>query len=255
MNEQKKRSVLNHISGGLDWKEAQRYGKSKWEVSGNVIHMRFCSNSNKDGCTYVYNINPNTLNAHFEVWICGNSSRYYFIPIPIIKQIYTDPEGFVDKQHQNMRVVHINTSTHKVNFSRTKNNEIDFNEYFCAVLNPIYWVDSGEEFISKEGKKTQVSVNSYERNPELRKKCIAHHGTSCCICGFSFETVYGDVAKDFIHVHHLNPLSEVGSEHDVDPVNDLRPVCPNCHAVLHIRNPAYNIEEVRKLLKWKWHTK
>jgi predicted HNH restriction endonuclease len=38
-------------------------------------------------------------------------------------------------------------------------------------------------------------------------------------------------------------------EYVVDPVADLRPVCPNCHAVLHSRRPAYSIEEVRGLLE------
>lgn len=75
----------------------------------------------------------------------------------------------------------------------------------------------------------------------------------CCICGFSFEAFYGEVAKDFIHVHHLNPFAEVGTEHDVDPIEDLRPVCPNCHAVFHIKKPAYSIKEVQDLLKFeKW---
>jgi predicted HNH restriction endonuclease len=43
-------------------------------------------------------------------------------------------------------------------------------------------------------------------------------------------------------------LSEIGGEYIVDPVADLRPVCPNCHAVLHRRIPAYSIEEVRVFL-------
>jgi predicted HNH restriction endonuclease len=33
----------------------------------------------------------------------------------------------------------------------------------------------------------------------------------------------------------------------VDPVDDLRPVCPNCHAVLHL-SQCRSIEEVRQLL-------
>ena len=36
---------------------------------------------------------------------------------------------------------------------------------------------------------------------------------------------------------------------EVDPVADLRPVCPNCHAVIHLGGACRTIEEVRRLLK------
>lgn len=100
-----------------------------------------------------------------------------------------------------------------------------------------------------EGAVCRVSVNAYERNPEARSRCIERHGTNCCICGFSFGAVYGQVGEGYIHVHHLRPLSEIRGEYVVDPVEDLRPVCPNCHAVLHRRIPAYSIEEVRSFLR------
>ncbi|MFQ3651911.1 MAG: HNH endonuclease [Gemmataceae bacterium] len=99
-----------------------------------------------------------------------------------------------------------------------------------------------------EGAVCRVMVNAYERNPQARRRCIEAHGTSCVICGFSFGEAYGEVAEGYIHVHHLRPLSEIGGEYTVDPVEDLRPVCPNCHAVLHRRIPAYSIEEVRAFL-------
>jgi predicted HNH restriction endonuclease len=99
-----------------------------------------------------------------------------------------------------------------------------------------------------EGAAYRVSVNAYERNQEARRRCIEHHGVSCCICTFNFRDVYGEVAEGFIHVHHLRSLSELGVEYIVDPVKDLRPICPNCHAVLHRRTPAYSIEEVQNFL-------
>ena len=102
-----------------------------------------------------------------------------------------------------------------------------------------------------EGASRIVRVNAYERDPKARPLCLAAHGTNCHVCNFNFEAVYGKVAEGFIHVHHLHPLSEVGEEHVVDPVADLRPVCPNCHAVLHRRVPALNIEELQALMEWQ----
>ena len=98
-----------------------------------------------------------------------------------------------------------------------------------------------------EGIKKSVLVNSYERNPVARKKCIEHYGAKCAVpnCGFDFEKVYGDIGKGFIHVHHLTKLSDIGQGYEVDPVKDLRPVCPNCHAMLHQKNPPYAIDEIK----------
>lgn len=99
-----------------------------------------------------------------------------------------------------------------------------------------------------EGGTRQITANVHERNPEARRCCIAHYGYSCSACGFNFEKTYGDVGKDFIHVHHLVPLSEIVEEYEVHPEKDLRPVCPNCHAIIHKKKPAYTIDEVRELL-------
>ena len=100
-----------------------------------------------------------------------------------------------------------------------------------------------------EGATKSILVNAYERNPEARRLCKEHHGTSCCICGFDFGATYGAEAEGYIHAHHLRPLSEIGAEYVVDPVKDLRPVCPNCHAVLHLGGRCRTIDEVKRLLE------
>ncbi len=100
-----------------------------------------------------------------------------------------------------------------------------------------------------EGAVTRVTVNAYERNPEARRRCIAEHGTACCVCGFDFGAAYGPVAEGYIHVHHLRPLSEIRESYVVDPVAELRPVCPNCHAVLHLGSQCRTVDEVRQLLR------
>ena len=57
--------------------------------------------------------------------------------------------------------------------------------------------------------------------------------------------IYGAAAKHLIHVHHLVPLSKIRKAHRVDPVRDLRPVCPNCHAAIHLTNPPTGIEDLK----------
>jgi 5-methylcytosine-specific restriction protein A len=115
----------------------------------------------------------------------------------------------------------------------------------------IIYPDEIKEERLTEGSKKQITVNAYERNPKAREKCIKHYGTKCFICSFDFEKTYGQIGKGFIHVHHLKPLSEINEEYTIDPIEDLRPVCPNCHAMLHKKSPAYRIEEVQDFINKK----
>lgn len=101
----------------------------------------------------------------------------------------------------------------------------------------------------EEGARFRVEVNIYERSREARNKCVSHYGARCSVCEFDFEAVYGDIGKGFIHVHHLVPLSEITKSYVVDPVRDPRPVCPNCHAIIHRQVPAFSISEIRNLIK------
>ncbi|WP_373427346.1 HNH endonuclease [Arthrobacter globiformis] len=84
-----------------------------------------------------------------------------------------------------------------------------------------------------EGAASRVEVNRYERSTDARRDCIKHRGTTCEACGFSFEAVYGGIGKDFIHVHHIVPISQLGTDYRLDPVQDLVPLCANCHAMAH----------------------
>jgi len=96
-----------------------------------------------------------------------------------------------------------------------------------------------------EGAKKQITINRYERDRAARTKCIEKHGLSCAVCNFNFESSYGSRGAGFIHVHHLKPLGEIGESYKLNPVKDLRPVCPNCHAMLHRTIPAISIEELQ----------
>jgi len=100
-----------------------------------------------------------------------------------------------------------------------------------------------------EGKTKTVLVNSYERNQVARQICIEHYGTFCQICNFDFEKIYGNIGKDFIHVHHIVDIATIGNEYSVDPIKDLMPVCPNCHSMLHKKKPADLIDELKKMMK------
>lgn len=100
-----------------------------------------------------------------------------------------------------------------------------------------------------EGARFQVSINAYERSAKARSACIAHHGLSCAACGFDFAGVYGSLGEGFIHVHHVKPIGTVGAEYEVDPVKDLVPVCPNCHAMIHRTEPPLLVAQLAEHLR------
>lgn len=102
-----------------------------------------------------------------------------------------------------------------------------------------------------EGAKVFVQVNRYERSSVARKRCIEYHGCSCYVCGLDFEKKYGDLGKGFIHVHHVKPLNEIDASYVVDYKNDLIPVCPNCHAMLHrkIDGKSLSWQELRSFIE------
>lgn len=100
-----------------------------------------------------------------------------------------------------------------------------------------------------EGASLTVKVNRFERNQQAREACISHHGASCKVCDLNFVQTYGNLGAGFIHVHHIVPISEICNEYEVDPVNDLVPVCPNCHAMIHRKTPPLTVEQLRKIIR------
>ena len=100
-----------------------------------------------------------------------------------------------------------------------------------------------------EGGRRQTTSNVYERNTAARKRCIDYHKPICKVCDFDFAAVYGPLAAGFIHVHHLKALSEIGKQYKVSPIKDLVPVCPNCHAVIHLGGNNRKTEDVKELIK------
>jgi len=99
-----------------------------------------------------------------------------------------------------------------------------------------------------EGAEVTVTINAYERSAKARAACIAHHGASCAVCSFDFKNVFGDLGAGFIHVHHIVPIGSIQDEYEVDPITDLIPVCPNCHAMIHRVEPPLAVDQLREHL-------
>lgn len=167
---------------------------------------------------------------------------------PQIKRMINPPDG---------QKIFLFTRTDSY-FPFTFEGNITANEYFDTKPVKIIWrfveypyesLIEKESTILNEGTLSKVHVNKYERNPLARRVCIAHYGTYCSACGFDFYATYGDLGKDYIHVHHLIPIASIGKEYTIVPEKDLIPVCPNCHAMIHKRTPALSLEELREIMQ------
>ena len=124
--------------------------------------------------------------------------------------------------------------------------ERQFNDYY----HENFFTDIGINETEFEGAVHKVLVNRYERSSIARGKCIEFHGIRCGICNINLSDVYGQIAEGFIHVHHVVPISSVKVNYKIDYKDDLIPVCPNCHAMLHrkVNGKQISIDELRNII-------
>ncbi|MDF4026298.1 hypothetical protein P3W24_15095 [Luteibacter sp. PPL201] len=100
-----------------------------------------------------------------------------------------------------------------------------------------------------EGGRFEVRSTAVERNPKARLDCIAHYGPRCFACGFDFTITYGELGKDFIHVHHRKDIALSNGVYVIDPIEHLIPLCPNCHAMVHRTRPSMSVEALQELIR------
>lgn len=107
-----------------------------------------------------------------------------------------------------------------------------------------------DEIIGIEGKSREILRRHRHRERKLRKAKVrqvlqAEGRLRCEVprCGFDFFDVYGELGRDFCHVHHLKPLANV-DEPIATSLADLAIVCANCHAIIHRGRDSRRMEEL-----------
>ncbi len=94
----------------------------------------------------------------------------------------------------------------------------------------------------------EANVIARARNSDAREACIAHYGPVCLVCGFDFEATYGELGVGIIEVHHENPRAVCAGAYTIDAIADLKPVCANCHRMLHRGTAAITVDALRALI-------
>jgi HNH endonuclease len=129
-----------------------------------------------------------------------------------------------------------------------------------AVISYLPKTSSPTEKMSNESvNETEEAVEGYirillrkhrqrERNLRTTKirSTLRANGRLVCevaACRFDFERVYGEMGREYAHVHHLRPLAEIEASRKTT-LNDLAIVCPNCHAMIHRGGLCRPLDEV-----------
>lgn len=106
-----------------------------------------------------------------------------------------------------------------------------------------------------EGKWKYLTHEKNERNQTLVKDAKkkwredARGNVKCKVCDFSFKDTYGDLGEHFIEAHHETKyVSEMGENTDLR-IEDLEPVCSNCHAMIHVSKPWKKIDDLKAIIK------
>ena len=103
----------------------------------------------------------------------------------------------------------------------------------------------------QEGAVSQVCVTHYERNPEDRRKALERDNYECQVCHMKFIDTYGEIGKEYIEVHHLYPVCNMGENYQFDPLDPERGLvclCSNCHSMIHRGGHFEEIDGERKMV-------
>ena len=239
----------------------------------NVVSWRQSQDFEVGDIIYIYTTKPTGCITHQMVVSASNlpSSKY-----TDDKEYWTNPEVYNDvilsyKRFAEFTVVHRLPTSEQLSYSQLKKHGLktvqithrikaDLAKYIDTCILQLIKPDlsASPDFLDdtikyQEGAVMQVLINKFERNSEARRQCIEAHGCYCHVCGLDFAKMYGEIGDGFIHVHHIVPLSSIGAEYNVDPIKDLIPVCPNCHAMLHrqMNGEMQTVEQLRKSIASK----
>jgi hypothetical protein len=124
MNDAIKVAVLKQLGGG-SWKPE---GQTTYRFAAGRVHARF-----KTSAPFSFNINPATLRADYELWICGSPDLYYLLPKSVIRSMYEHPAAYVDQLHPEIRVVSVDAENHRATFARGGEG-LDLRPYFRSSL-------------------------------------------------------------------------------------------------------------------------
>ncbi len=117
-------------------------------------------------------------------------------------------------------------------------------------------IDSDRNPDISEGEAMEAHVTRYERSRLARQLCIEAYGSTyrCEVCGLRLADRYGHRKgkADYIEVHHIighADSSRKKGSHGVNYRDELIPLCPNCHRMIHhLKDHTIHPDELRNII-------
>ena len=103
-------AVLEKIDGGRDY---TKRGRVTYKIDGKYYHIKVKTGQR---VKYPFNINPNVLEADFEVYICGTDFVYYLLPIEVIKNMHSDPSAMPDYRNPGYTIIDVCPGEDKIKY-------------------------------------------------------------------------------------------------------------------------------------------
>jgi len=126
--------------------------------------------------------------------------------------------------------------------------KIDKKTFHADIIFPEDVERDAKEYMLHADKFIYGVKARFETDPEIRMKVLKQKGMSCAICGFNYESYYGDVGRGYIQIHQIIKDEKNMGEYDLE--EDFIPICENCHAILH-RNRENNlsVSELKQIIQ------
>ncbi len=119
-------------------------------------------------------------------------------------------------------------------------------EFKADLIYPEHIRKDAKEYLLHEDKFIYGVKARFETDESIRLQVLKVHGTSCGICGFNYETTYGDLGRGYIKIHQIVPAEKRLEELDFQ--HDFIPICENCHGVLHRKkNDDLDVDELKQI--------
>lgn len=104
-----------------------------------------------------------------------------------------------------------------------------------------------------EGERLTKEISFLKRNAGIVAKAKREHDCVCEVCDFSFTEAYGELGRNFIEAHHIEPLSTRSRQKKTTTISDFAMLCANCHRMIHRGARTLTVEELRAIIQHEQH--